>query len=783
MSTNMGNELFIAPGAEAQQTPQLPTPPASTYMGEDKKEEFSPEDLEGGVKRRTEQQLKDFLELAIRRQKISAENWEEQRALSAEDMRFRLGDQWPTDIRTQREIDKRPCLTVNRIPQFIRQITNDERQNRPSIHVTPMGEHADKKTAEIVEGLIRSIEYDNADTAYDTAFDFAAATGGPGWLRVLNVYADDKTSKQKLVIKRVLNPFTVYCDPFFEEPDGSDIQWAFVVEDYTHEEYKEEFGEDAEAAGLTRFHSSGDNVQDWITEKNIRVAEYWYKEKIDKVLVKLADDTEKYEDELTEEEASTEYTITRRLKVEKVRWAKFNAKKVLEERQDYKGKFIPLIPVLGEELISDGKRRLSGVVRYAKDPQRAYNYWTSAQTEMIALAPKAPFLIEVGQLKGVDEFWKDLNTKNRAYLPYKASSIEGKPVPPPSKLSSEPPIQATALSRAQAADDLKATTGLYDASVGAQGNETSGRAILARQREGDVANFHLIDNLTRSIRHTGRILVDLIPYVYDTPRIERIIGVDQKEEMVHLQSSLNPGVPELEQPQDDVKAADRIYDLGVGEYDVAVIVGPSYTTRRQEAAASMVELTRNYPQFAQVAGDLMVKSMDWPLADKIADRIHKMLPPELQEPEEGEEKPKIPPQVQAEMQQLMQQHEALTELVNKLTDERDGKVLEIASKERIAGLNAKTELLVTEAKLRSAEGVEILRSEIQTIGQRLDILSKFEAEQGIAPAQASISSVNEPEATPPITGEPQPVQPGAVAAAVEPDMSSDLELRPDELQL
>jgi hypothetical protein len=740
------SELFIAPGQGASEI-QPPTPSAASYVRlrtVPEQSEFAPENLETGVKKRSLEELGKFMTLARERFRVSSEYWQEQRQLAAEDMRFRVADQWPIDIKTQRELEKRPCLTINRIPQFIRQVTNDERQNRPSIHVTAKGENASTKTADIIEGLIRSIESENADVAYDTAFDYAASTGGPGWIRVLNDYEDYNTFKQKLKIKRVLDPNSVYVDPYFQEPDGSDIQWAFVVEDYSPEEYKAAFGDYTEVEGLAEFYSPGDDMAEWTSEKNIRVAEYYQIIEEDRVLLQLSNGEEKFEDEVSE--ADRELAIRKRtVSYPKVHWTKINAKNILEERSDHKGRYIPLVPVLGEELIVDGKRSLSGVIRYAKDPQRAYNYWTSAQTEMIALAPKSPFLIAVGQLKGVEDFWKDLNTKNRAYLPYKETSVDGHMVPVPTRLSSEPPIQATAVSRAQAADDLKATTGLYDASVGAKSNETSGRAILARQHEGDVANFHLIDNLTRSIRHVGRICVDLIPYVYDTPRVERIIGIDQKEKQVRIQSSLNPNVPAVQGDQQQISDAERIYDVGVGKYDVTVVVGPSYSTRRQEAAISMVELTRNFPIFAQVAGDLMVQAMDWPNADKIAERLHKMLPPELQEADDDNKIP-VPPQVQAQMKQLMQQHEQLTALVNKLLDEREKNTLELASKERINDQDNRVKLIIEQAKIEKERGIALLQAEVATIGKRLDVLSKIEAQKGMAPeSEAGPEASAQPE--------------------------------------
>jgi hypothetical protein len=722
------NDIFVQPGIGQAMT-DAPMPSAYSYDEEVKAEEFEPEDLESGVRQRSPEELTKFMELARRRFRLALEVWGPQRELAREDMKFRLGEQWPENVKAQRELDNRPCITINRVPQFIRQVTNDERQNRPSIHITPRSEKADPKTAEILEGLIRSIEYDGADVARDTAFDFAATTGGPGWYRVVSDYEDDTSFNQKLTPKRILDQFSVYSDPWFEEPDGSDMGWLFIITDYTTEDYKAEFPK-SKISGLNEFRGIGDDGKNWCTEKTIRVAEYWHVEKKKRTLCRLKDGTDVFESELSEDQKQ-QVAQRRTVNFRSVEWAMINGVEVLKERLDYKGQYIPVLPVLGEETVVDGKRQLSGIVRNIKDPQRAYNYWTTAQTEMIALGPKAPVLVEAGQLAGVERFWKDMNVRNQAYLPYTGKSIDGSQVPPPQPLSVNPPIQAMTLARAQAADDMKGTVGIYDASLGNQGNETSGRAILARQREGDVANFHLIDNLTRTIKHEGRIYLDLIPYTYDAPRVERIIGTDQTEKLIKLQSSRNPNVSALPD-QSQTPEVDRIYDVGVGKYDVAVLVGPSYSTRRQEAAASMVELTRNYPAFAQVAGDIMVRAMDWPMADKIAERLKKTLPPELQDAPDGKQVP-IPPQVQQQIQALLQQSEQMSQVINKLVDERESKILELASRERIAAMQVQGNLVMTEAKLQSQEGIEMLRAEIGAIGKRLDTLAKFEAMKGLAP--------------------------------------------------
>jgi hypothetical protein len=283
-------------------------------------------------------------------------------------------------------------------------------------------------------------------------------------------------------------------------------------------------------------------------------------------------------------------------------------------------------------------------------------------------------------------------------------------MPPPQRQTFEPPIQAMSMLRMQSADDLKATTGIYDASLGARSNEQSGRAILARQKEGDVANFHYADNLARAIKHLGRILVDLIPKIYDAPRVLRIIGKEEEERIVAINQ------PTIE------KGVMRIYDLAVGKYDVTVSVGPSYSTKRQEAVASMMELSQAYPPLMQVAGDLMVKNMDWPGAQQIAERLRKVLPANLAEDDDGE-KQRIPAEAQQQMEQMAQQNEQLSEALDKATDTIRTKKLELDSKERIAALEAQMELVKVEAQLASRENIELLRQELMAVRSMISELA------------------------------------------------------------
>lgn len=622
-----------------------------------------------------------LLALAKERFIIASEAEAQIRELALDDLKFRAGDQWPDNIKKMRYDDQRPCLTINQIPQFVRQITNDQRQNRPSIQINPVDSEADVETAKVLEGMVRHIEYDSgADAAYDTAFQ-AAVTSGFGYFRINTAYTDENSFDQDIKILRVRNAFTVYFDPTCKEPDYSDAMWAFVVETLSKEDFKEQYPK-AELSEMGDWSSTGDG---WINEDECRIAEYWRREAKDKTIYQLDDGT------VTEEKPSDDSKIKnkRTTQMFTVKWDKINGNEVLETTE-WPGKWIPIIPVLGDELDVDGERILEGIVRQAKDPQRQYNYMSSATTETIALAPKAPFIAAVGQIENFETDWQSANIKNLSVLQYNPVSLNGADVPPPVRNTFEPAIQATTIAMGQSSQDLKAVTGIYQAALGAQGNETSGKGILARQQQSHGANFHFVDNLSRSLRHAGRIIVDLIPHIYDTQRTMRIIGEDGQQSTVQLQPGSGqqpqqtgqPPNPQQQQQMATQQAVKKtLFDVTVGKYDVTVSTGPSYQTKRQEAVASQMQLVSSFPQIMPVAGDIMVRNMDWPGAEEIADRMEKMLPPQLQEGDG------IPPAVQQHVAQLTQQNQQLTQALQKTTEELKDKTnikaMELESKERV----------------------------------------------------------------------------------------------------
>jgi len=587
----------------------------------------------------------------------------ENRKVALESLRFaRMGEQWPEKIKKERELEGRPILTINKMPSFIRQVVNDSRMNRPQIKVKGVDDKSDPATAQVLEGLIRNIEYvSKADVAYDTAVDNSCSLGW-GYIRLAIEYEYDDSFDKGLRIKRVANPFSVYGDPFSTEADSSDWNQAHVVEYLEEDEFERKYKGADKVDWDAKY---GQIEQPWRQDEEIMVCEAWRREVVQKTIVQLSDGHVLGEKEylaakdlfdamgitVVNSRQAQDYKITQRI---------MTGAEILEENE-WAGQYIPIIPVYGEEINVEGKRYFRSLVHNAMDAQRMFNYWRTQATEMVALAPRVPFIGEEGAFDA-DPNWETANTRSHPYLMF----TKGKQMPQRQPLDGGSSIGAMSEAMA-AADDMKAIIGMYDASLGARSNETSGKAINARKMEGDVSTYHFIDNLSRAIRHVGCCLIDLIPKVYGPQKIIRVLGEDQKEKVVKLAGG---------QPQPDPNGplpdgAERIYDLSVGRYDVAVSVGPGFTTKREEAAAQMTEFIRSYPPAAPIIGDILVKALDWPQADEIAERIKAMmppqakggLPPELQQMIEGGKK-----QIEQQGQQIqqMQAEKQITDKQHKL---------------------------------------------------------------------------------------------------------------------
>lgn len=593
--------------------------------------------------------------------KLCVDAWQETYEKGKEDVEFIWCDQWDPQVRREREASGRPCFQVNRVQQTIKQIANDQRQNRPAQKVSGVDDKADPEIAEVLQGLIRHTEYlSSADTTYDISFK-QALEGSIGFMIIRTEYCDDNSFDQDIKIKSVADQFSCYLDPSFEEPDGSDAEYGFHIDEMSKDEFKRRFPK-SELVSFDDWGEAPSAWGDWVKKDAVRVVEYYYKEFEEKSLyqIELIDElTSESVKQIVEElpEGFPEEQILNKRSVHRptVYHEISNGVEVLEKTK-WAGRWIPIVPVLGNEARVNGKRILESAIRHSKDPQKLLNHYVSSEAEAIALSPKAPYIGPADAFKGYEKVWQTANTENHSFLPYNSYDKKGNPVAPPTRNFGEANTGAITNARMQASEDIKGTTGLYDAAVGARSNETSGVGIQRRQMQAQTANFHFVDNLSRSMRHVGRILVDLIPHIYDTERAIRVIGEDREEKIVWINRAVDP---------EDQNA--KMISFDHGKYDVAVDIGPSYATKRQEAVDSLMEFARVFPMATPHIPDLVAGNMDWHGAKDIAERLKKTVDPRIL----GEDgKQQMPPEAEAQLQQMGQMIEQLTQQLNKANEEK-----------------------------------------------------------------------------------------------------------------
>lgn len=623
----------------------------------------------------------------------------ENREAARKDLLMLTGEgQWPEAIRAEREAEGRPCLTINRLPQFVRQVTGDIRRVNPAIKVAPGDANTSSESADIVGGLIRQIEAaSGADSIYESAAEAAAACG-MGNFRILTEYADDESFDQDIIIKPIRNPFAVVWDRAAVEPTRKDAKHCFIVEMMKREDFKAQY-KDADCAEWR----SGETIetQRWFSGDDVAVAEYIWVETESETRARMADGSTVISP--TKEQKAAAIAV-RTVEKPVIMWAKISARDVLEGPQRLPGKHIPVLAVIGEELVIDQKRVRTSVIRYSGDSQISYNYMRSTQVEVIALQPKAPFLLTPDQIKGYAPMWAQANKSNLPYLVYNPDS---KAAAAPQRLN--PPVASTALMQEirLADEEMKATTGIYDASLGARSNETSGVAIAERKVEGQRSTSIYVDNLALSIARCGEIIVSMIPEVYDTERTIRILGDDGAEQLQVINQAMV--APDGQQFQNN--------NLTVGRYTVRVATGPAYSTLKEEAANGMFEFLKAFPQAAPVIADMVAENMPWPKAQQIAERLRKLAPPGAIEEAPNSLTPEQIRQRQQQQEQAAQQNQRQEAAFRVEMAERTAKAEKTAAEAQKVG--AETASISLDAARKQMElavqnGLfdEVIRSEV-----------------------------------------------------------------------
>ena len=582
--------------------------------------------------------------LAARKRYVMARKVDKtERKLADEDTRFAIDDegcQWPKEVRTARESLKppRPCLVMNKIPEKIASVEGEFQQLRPSIKVKPVDSQADPKIAKIFGGLMRHIEYNsNARAAYNTSHS-CVLHGGRGAWRVNIVNDQDDPFEQDLEIGRIPNPQSITWDPFAKKIDRSDGRFLFIEDIIPEDDVKRDYGE----INLGDWPTEDETV--WRTDDGLLVCEYWWIEDKDMVFHRVEREGTEItvrEDKLREEDVPIADKSMTAL-VPKVYWCKMIANKILEgPYDDWPGKYIPIILEFGKEVNVGGKAKTRGMVRFGKEPQRMYNYFTSSEAEQIALAPKAPYLVTPSMVKGHENQWESMNTQNYAYMlfnPDSAMAGQGPKREAPPLLS-----QAMVVAKQGMEHDIMSAMNVYAASLGDQGSEVSGKAIDSRTRQGSIGAYGYTDNFENSLLHSAKVVVDLIPSVYNTEKIVRIRGESDDEKMVAINARPDSDIMQRPGIDKDLQTvtdhSEYINDLSIGKYDIVATIGPAYTTQREEALEKMIRIFELMPNLAAAAPDLIIGLMDIPMSEALLDRAKKLVPDGMRELDPGEEPP------------------------------------------------------------------------------------------------------------------------------------------------
>lgn len=558
----------------------------------------------------------DFINKALTHWKEVTEVTGEFRTAAQDDLEFYSGDQWDWQAREDRVNSGAPARTINRLQSFVHQITNEQKQNRPGIQVDPVGDQADVETAYALTGLIKSIEYTcNGESAYDKAFESAVIIG-EGYVRIISEYEQDSFDQQ-LMIKSIPNTLSVYFDPNSKEIDGSDGNYCFIVDSVSKTDFETMYPESdiidqALQGGWDNFNDDG-----WVTSDQIRIAEYYVKDWRHETLY-LVNDSQVSNTYVTKIKPKADQTHLVVLKQRDqlcpyIQWYKINGHEILEHTE-WPGQWLPVVPIKGEEVWINGERKKWGMIRFLKESQKTYNMMSSMQEELVGLAPKAPFIGVAGFAAGREQQWGNANTTSFGYLEYAPVDIKGQPAPPPQRQSFVSQINDITTTKMQAADDMKSIAGIFDPSLGDQGNEQSGKAILARQQQSSTGNLHYTNNLIQSLKHIGRILVDIIPKYYDTARMIRIVKPNNEQEVIAINQYGSDG---------------KQVNLTTGKYDVRVDTGPSYTTQRQEAIETLTSLASMSPDvMLPMVADLIAGNSDWPESQVMARRLKTLVPPD-----------------------------------------------------------------------------------------------------------------------------------------------------------
>lgn len=717
----------------------------------------------------TEEQKRIF-RTADRRFQFCVEAEATTRKYNIDDLKFVEADayngwQWPTDIYLDRNTLKKPSLTINKTRQHCLQITNDAKQNKASIKMRAVGGGASAEAAEMRQGIIRHIEYQSdASTVYDNAINFQVKIG-IGWARVATDYADDAFDEQEIYIREINDPMCVYIDPAAKKLDKSDARFAFIYSEVPREEFLDIYPQYGSFVSQNPFT----NADSWNTKDYIRIAEYFWTSEAEDRIIQYKDPktkklvikkVSKIPEHLLKAVIDDPATKQRQVVNVQVNWCLIVGGKVVDGPKIWPGRYIPLAPCIGEETYIEGKIDRKGHVRSMIDAQRMYNYWASSAVEYGALQSKTPYIAPAAAIEGFQGYWDTANTENYSVLPYNHMDDDGQPIPPPTR--QQPPVTAPMYTSGmqQALQEMMLVSGQHEANLGEQGNERSGAAIQQRQRKGDNATYHYIDNQATFIRAVGRIVNDLIPHIYDTHRVLMI----QAEDGTDLELTIDPNLNQSHQIvlDEDNKVAQRIFNPNVGKYEVEVDVGPGYATKREEAVDAFTKIITQAPELTQLIGDILLRNADFPGAQEAAERLKRMLPAQALGQGPTKTETQLQEQLKMAMAELQKVSLKLQNAEEKLKSKdllRDIDAYNAITK-RLKESGAIISPLIGRQVLEDALGLD-LEALLPHIDPNSDIASVMPGPQGGGPGQPQGPGQPPAQGQPPAPQQPQPQTQGA----------------------
>ena len=668
-------------------------------------------------------------------------------------------NQWPEDVRQMRQ--GRPCYTADRLNAQVKQLTNAQRENRPACTCHAINDLADPDTAEVIQGMFRHIDNrSNADQAIDTAGDWQVRVGLGFW-RLLPKYQKLGSFDQEIAVERIANPFNVLIDPDYKQADGGDMGWAFILNWMSREAYKAAYpSSKLEQMNDAQWMSAGQSNPRWFraNSKDVLVVEHFWKEEVPEELYQLHDlsivTAEEFKLTHDRDIKAKDYRNHRTQYKTTVHWFKLNGLELLERttvpmKPDQA--YIPLIPVFGDELLEDGKLIYSGIVRRVKEEQMMLNVVKTTAVEMIASLPKQPWVGPQGFMGDRAQEWQNANVRNVQALEYEWQSYDNKPLPPPERQVSEPPIQAIMEFAQSVENDIKATPGMYDPAMGNKmSNDQSGIAIKNLQTAGSIGNYHFSDNLSRAIKLDARIRLSMLPHIYNTTRVEHILGIDNSHKLVTINGTgeVGPDGKPVETGCASEEGVAKVFDLTVGDYDAVVSSGPSYETKRAENLDKMIQMAGSDPTFLPQAKDILVGEMDTPVAVQLQERFRKFLPPGIIPPDPDKPGSQLPPEVQQGMQQDHQMIQMLQQELAKATNLLTKTQMELQAKVQINTESNQTKLEVERMRIMNESNQLAFQSHLDHISKKMDQNHEFLLGQLKQSSALANTGKTSPEQTP-----------------------------------